>query len=261
MNILDSFTPCYLTTGPFSPSAVNYNAGDCNAAAPYPAVHYTPLVVLSAIISAMMRLIDYHVVLHPWQVDKVDFCFCISAYLGVIFGSIKIGLVVAVSISALRALLFITRPRTTVLSLATSQLHGLPEDGPVCRHADGARRARPVHRDTHLLRQRQLRAREVSNAGRISRWNDKEEERTKGKGEIGVQYIVLNMGAVSSIDTSGTSMLVELRKSMDRRGMQVYVSKNEQLFTGRDTYRQYQKVLDLLKLKHPLFFASFGRLL
>jgi len=41
--------------------------GDCNAAAPYPAVHYTPLVVLSAIIiSAMLRLIDYHVVLHPW---------------------------------------------------------------------------------------------------------------------------------------------------------------------------------------------------
>ena len=31
MNILDSFTPCYLTTGPFSPSAVNYNAG-CKAA-------------------------------------------------------------------------------------------------------------------------------------------------------------------------------------------------------------------------------------
>ena len=31
MNILDSFTPCYLTTGPFLPSAVNYNAG-CKAA-------------------------------------------------------------------------------------------------------------------------------------------------------------------------------------------------------------------------------------
>jgi len=29
---------------------------------------------------------------------------------------------------------------------------------------------------------------------RISRWNDEEEERTKGKGEIGVQYIVLDMG-------------------------------------------------------------------
>ena len=125
-------------------------------------------MVLSAIIiSAMLRLIDYHVVLHPWQVDKVDFCFCIGAYLGVVFGSVKIGLVVAVSISALRALLFITRLRTTVLSSATSQLHGLPEDGPVCCHIDGARRARAAHRHAHLLRQRQLRAREVSNAGRL----------------------------------------------------------------------------------------------
>ena len=97
----------------------------------------------------------------------MDFCFCIVAYLGVVFGSVKIGLVVAVSISALRALLFITRPRTTVLSLATSQLHGLPEDGPVCCHIDGARRARAAHRHAHLLRQRQLHAREVSNAGRL----------------------------------------------------------------------------------------------
>jgi len=141
-------------------------SGDCNAAAPYPAVHYTPLVVLSAIIiSAMLRLIDYHVVLHPWQVDKVDFCFCISAYLGVVFGSVKIGLVVAVSISALRALLFITRPRTTVLSSATSQLHGLPEDGPVRHGAGHAGGARPARRRAHLLRQRQLPAGE-SLAGR-----------------------------------------------------------------------------------------------
>ena len=31
MNILDSFTPCYLTTVPFAPPAVNYNDG-CKAA-------------------------------------------------------------------------------------------------------------------------------------------------------------------------------------------------------------------------------------
>jgi len=29
---------------------------------------------------------------------------------------------------------------------------------------------------------------------RISRWNDDEEEHTKGKGKIGVQYVVLDMG-------------------------------------------------------------------
>jgi hypothetical protein len=39
------------------------------------------------------------------------------------------------------------------------QLHGLPEDGPVRRGADGARRARAARGRAHLLRQRQLPAR------------------------------------------------------------------------------------------------------
>ena len=116
--------------GPFSRSAVNYNAG-CKTAMSNvvmslavmltllfltPLFHYTPLVVLSAIIiSAMLGLIDYQGAIHLWQVDKVDFCVCMGAYLGVVFGSVEIGLVVAVSISILRVLLFIARPRTTML--------------------------------------------------------------------------------------------------------------------------------------------------
>ena len=81
-----------------------------------PLFHYTPLVVLSAIImSAMLGLIDYPAAVHLWQVDKVDFCVCLGAYLGVVFGSVEIGLVVAVGISILRVLLFVARPRTTVL--------------------------------------------------------------------------------------------------------------------------------------------------
>ena len=116
--------------GPFSRSAVNYNAG-CKTAMSNvvmslavmltllfltPLFHYTPLVVLSAIIiSAMLGLIDYQGAIHLWKVDKVDFCVCMGAYLGVVFGSVEIGLVVAVSISILRVLLFIARPRTTML--------------------------------------------------------------------------------------------------------------------------------------------------
>ncbi|CAL9115064.1 unnamed protein product, partial [Musa textilis] len=130
MNIAGSFTSCYLTTGPFSRSAVNYNAG-CKTAMSNvvmavavaitllfltPLFHYTPLVVLSAIIvAAMLGLINYEAAMHLWQVDKIDFCVCIGAYLGVVFGSVEIGLVIAVAISILRVLLFVARPRTTVL--------------------------------------------------------------------------------------------------------------------------------------------------
>lgn len=97
--------------GPFSRSAVNFNAG-CKTAASNivmalavmitllfltPLFHYTPLVVLSSIIvAAMLGLIDYQAALHLWSIDKFDFLVCMAAYIGVIFFSVEIGLVVAV---------------------------------------------------------------------------------------------------------------------------------------------------------------------
>ena len=95
---------------------MNYNAG-CKTAASNiimsiavmltllfltPLFHYTPLVVLSAIIvSAMLGLIDYEAAIHLWKVDKFDFVVCMSAYLGVVFGSVEIGLIIAVCFSEL----------------------------------------------------------------------------------------------------------------------------------------------------------------
>lgn len=92
---------------------MNYNAG-CKTAASNivmaivvmltllfltPLFHYTPLVVLSAIIvSAMLGLIDYQAAIHLYKIDKCDFLVCISAYIGVVFCSVGIGLVIAVSI-------------------------------------------------------------------------------------------------------------------------------------------------------------------
>ena len=62
-----------------------------------PLFHYTPLVVLSSIIiAAMLGLIDYDAAIHLWKVDKFDFIVCIAAYIGVVFGSVEIGLVLAV---------------------------------------------------------------------------------------------------------------------------------------------------------------------
>ena len=67
-----------------------------------PLFHYTPLVVLSAIIvSAMLGLIDYQAAIHLYTIDKCDFLVCISAYVGVVLGSVEIGLVIAVFICLL----------------------------------------------------------------------------------------------------------------------------------------------------------------
>lgn len=63
-----------------------------------PLFYYTPLVVLSSIIiAAMLGLIDYEAAIHLWHVDKFDFVVCMSAYIGVVFADIEIGLIMAVS--------------------------------------------------------------------------------------------------------------------------------------------------------------------
>lgn len=60
---------------------------------------FVPIVVLSSIIiAAMLGFIDYDAAIHLWHVDKFDFLVCVTAYIGVVFANIDIGLVLAVSI-------------------------------------------------------------------------------------------------------------------------------------------------------------------
>ncbi|XP_042006933.1 sulfate transporter 3.1-like [Salvia splendens] len=231
MNIVGSCTSCYLTTGPFSRSAVNFNAG-CKTAVSNivmavavmatllfltPLFHYTPLVVLAAIIvAAMLGLIDYEAAMHLWHVDKFDFLVCMAAYVGVVFGSIPIGLMLAIGLSIMRVLLFVARPRTLVLG-------NLP-DSKEYRNIDHYQKAQsipgvlileidaPIYfANSNYLRER------------ITRWIDEEEERIKASGETGLQYVVLDMSAVGNIDTSGISMMDEIKKIIDRRGLKLVV--------------------------------------
>lgn len=58
---------------------------------------------------------------------------------------------------------------------------------------------------------------------RISRWIDEEEDNLKSAGESSLQYVILDMGAVGNIDTSGISMLEEVKKIMERRGLKVII--------------------------------------
>ncbi|KAL8142552.1 hypothetical protein V2J09_015584 [Rumex salicifolius] len=232
MNILGSCTSCYLTTGPFSRSAVNYNAG-CKTAASNivmavavmitllfltPLFYYTPLVVLSSIIvSAMLGLIDYQGAIHLWHVDKFDCVVCLSAYVGVVFGNIEIGLVVAVALSILRVLLFIARPKTSLLgSLPDSKCYRSVDQYPSAQSIPGLlilEIAAPIY---------------FTNAGylreRIARWIDEEEDKLKSLGEGRLQFLILNLGAVGCIDTSGISMLEEVKKINDRRGIKLVLA-------------------------------------
>ncbi|THU58635.1 hypothetical protein C4D60_Mb03t16440 [Musa balbisiana] len=237
MNIAGSLTSCYLTTGPFSRSAVNYNAG-CKTALSNvvmavtvmvtllfltPLFHYTPLVVLSAIIiSAIAGLIDNEAALHLWQVDKIDFCVCMGAYLGVVFGSIEIGLVIAVAVSMLRVLLFVARPRTTVLgNIPNSSTYRRMDQYSAAQSVPGVLIIRidaPIYfANVSYLRER------------ITRWINEEMDMLKSKAETSLHYVILDMGgkSVGSIDSSGTGMLKEVKESLGRRGLQLVLATLE----------------------------------
>ncbi|KAL8252984.1 hypothetical protein R6Q59_036677 [Mikania micrantha] len=229
MNIVGSCTSCYVTTGPFSRSAVNFNAG-CKTAVSNivmavavmftllfltPLFHYTPLVVLSSIIiSAMLGLINYEEAIHLWSLDKFDFVVCMSAYVGVVFASVEIGLVIAVALSILRVLLFVARPRTSAL--------GHIPDSTIYRSMDQYQNVKSVpgililQIDAPIYFANSSYLRE-----RISRWVDEEEDRVKSLGETSLQYVILALSAVGNIDTSGITMLGEVKKIMERRGLKL----------------------------------------
>ncbi|CAK9147019.1 unnamed protein product [Ilex paraguariensis] len=233
MNIAGSCTSCYITTGPFSRSAVNFNAG-CKTAVSNivmalavmitllfltPLFRYTPLVVLSSIIiSAMLGLIDYQAAIHLWKIDKFDFLVCISAFIGVVFASVEIGLVIAVALSVLRVMLFVARPRTLVLgNIPDSMIYRSVHQYPNAKSVPGIL-ILEIDSPIYFANASYLRE-------RISRWIDEEEDKIKSTGEnTSLQYVILDMSAVGTIDTSGISMFEELKKNIDRRGLKLVLA-------------------------------------
>ncbi|KAJ0929414.1 putative SLC26A/SulP transporter, STAS domain superfamily [Helianthus annuus] len=130
MNMVGSCSSCYVTTGSFSRSAVNENAGGQTAMSNIimaltvlvtllflmPLFKYTPDLILAAIIvTAVIGLVDYQSAFRLWKVDKLDFVACLSSFLGVLFVSVPVGLAIAVGISVFKILLHVTRPNTSVL--------------------------------------------------------------------------------------------------------------------------------------------------
>lgn len=115
--------------GPFSKTAVNVNAGCKTPMANVvqaicmmlvllflaPLFSYTPQVALSAIIiSSMLGLIKYKKYYYLLKTDKFDFVICMSAFFGVSFISMDMGLMISVS-SIIPSLDFISVTSTQYL--------------------------------------------------------------------------------------------------------------------------------------------------
>lgn len=232
MNVVGSMTSCYIATGSFSRSAVNYMAG-CQTAVSNivmscvvlltlelitPLFKYTPNAILaSIIISAVVGLIDIEAAILIWKIDKLDFVACMGAFFGVVFVSVEIGLLIAVSISFAKILLQVTRPRTAILgklprTIVYRNILQYPEatkvPGVLIVRVDSA----IYFSNSNYIRERVL------------RWLGDEEEYLKENNQPRIQYLIVEMSPVTDIDTSGIHALDELHKSLTKRDIQLVLA-------------------------------------
>ncbi|KAG4400150.1 hypothetical protein GLYMA_07G006500v4 [Glycine max] len=232
MNIAGSCSSCYVTTGSFSRSAVNYNAGAQTAVSNIimasavlvtllflmPLFYYTPNVVLAAIIiTAVSGLIDYQAAYKLWKVDKLDFLACLCSFFGVLFISVPLGLGIAVAISVFKILLHVSRPNTLVL--------GNIPGTPIFHNLNQYREALRIPSFIILAVESPIYfANSTYLQERILRWVREEEERVKANNESTLKCIILDMTAVTAIDTSGIDTLCELRKVLEKRSLQLVLT-------------------------------------
>ncbi|NP_001148179.1 sulfate transporter 3.4 [Zea mays] len=232
MNMAGSCASCYVTTGSFSRSAVNYSAG-CRTALSnvvmaaavlvtllflMPLFHYTPNVILAAIIiTAVVGLVDVRGAARLWKVDKLDFLACVAAFLGVLLVSVQTGLGVAVGISLFKVLLQVTRPNVVVEGLVP----GTQSYRSVAQYREAVRvpgfLVVGVESAVYFANSMYL-------VERVMRYLRDEEERALKSNHPSIRCVVLDMGAVAAIDTSGLDALSELKKVLDKRNIELVLA-------------------------------------
>jgi sulfate transporter 3 len=179
-----------------------------------PLFQYTPNVVLGAIIvTAVIGLIDIPAACHIWKIDKFDFLVMLTAFLGVIFISVQEGLAVAVGLSTFRILLQITRPKTVMMG-------NIPGTD-IYRNLHQYKEATRIPGFLILSIEAPINFANITYLNdRTLRWIEEEEE-DNIKEHSSLRFLILDMSAVSAIDTSGISLFKELKATLEKKGVEL----------------------------------------
>ncbi|XWS15046.1 hypothetical protein CRYUN_Cryun35bG0060700 [Craigia yunnanensis] len=230
MNLAGSLTSCYVATGSFSRSAVNFSAG-CQTVVSNIVMaitvllalelftrllYYTPIAILASIIlSALPGLIDINEAYYIWKVDKLDFLACIGAFVGVLFASVEIGLLVAVTISFAKILLNSIRPAVELLGrLPRTDIFCEVDQYPMAIKTPGILTLRVnsgllCFANANFLRER------------IMRCLTEEENETEETAKNRILVLIIDMSNVMNIDTSGIVALEELHYKLVSLGIKL----------------------------------------
>ncbi|KAI3872943.1 hypothetical protein MKW92_002847 [Papaver armeniacum] len=232
MNMVGSMTSCYVSTGSFSRSAVN-NMSGCKTPVSNivmsgvvlltllvitPLFKYTPKAILGAVvISAVLTLLDYKEMIRIYKVDKFDFVACMGAFLGVVFTTIEMGLLIAIVISVLKILLQVTRPRTALLGkIPRTTIYRSVEEYPDAYKVPGVLIVRV---DSAIYFPNSNYVKE-----RILRWLVDEEEHLTAKGLPQIKHLIVDMSSVTDIDTTGINELELLFRTLQNQDVQLILA-------------------------------------
>ncbi|KAE8732860.1 High affinity sulfate transporter 1 [Hibiscus syriacus] len=165
----------------------------------------------------VISLIDIEAMSLIWKIDKFDFVACMGAFFGVVFSSVEIGLLIAVSISFAKILLQVTRPRTAVLGkLPRTTVYRNIRQYPDAAKIPGTLIVR-VDSAIYFSNSNYIKE-------RILRWLMDEEEKLKENSQPRIQYLVVEMSPVTNIDTSGIHAMEELLRSLEKRDVKLVLA-------------------------------------
>ncbi|KAL8110758.1 hypothetical protein AgCh_026485 [Apium graveolens] len=242
MNIAGSLSSCYVATGSFSRTAVNFSAG-CETVvsnivmvitviisleALTRLLYFTPIAILaSIIISALPGLIDVHEAYNIYKVDKLDFLALTGAFFGVLFGSVEIGLLVAVTFSNKVAMSF-AKIIISSIQPGIETLGKVPGTDMFCDVNQYPMAVMlPGVLSVRIKSPLLCFANATFIRERISKWAiEKEEMDAKGivttKGTI--QLVILDMSNLTNIDTTGLATLEELYEQLLSQGIMLAIT-------------------------------------
>lgn len=174
----------------------------------------------SIVISGVLSLVDYQAAMYLWKVHKFDFSVWITAFLGTLFVGVELGLGIAVGLSLLLVIFESAYPHTVELGRlpGTSEYRNIKQykeaeryDGIVAVRIDS-----PLYfANTQTLRDK------------IFKYYDRAQKKLESNEYASsnqVKFIILELSAVSHIDTAALHVLEEMVEQLSLSGVTLCLS-------------------------------------
>eukprot|EP00471_Norrisiella_sphaerica_P007528 CAMPEP_0184490428 /NCGR_PEP_ID=MMETSP0113_2-20130426/17861_1 /TAXON_ID=91329 /ORGANISM="Norrisiella sphaerica, Strain BC52" /LENGTH=747 /DNA_ID=CAMNT_0026874307 /DNA_START=55 /DNA_END=2298 /DNA_ORIENTATION=- len=237
-NFCGSMLSAFPTTGSFSRSAVSNSVGTKTQLGGMitalgvlftmvfltPLFAYLPNFVLGAIVvSSVVSLVAYDEAIHLWHVKRTDCLLWVIAFLGTLFLGILTGLAIAVGMSLVIVIYESARPQISLIwRVPGTTNYRIVKQAP---NGEWIKNILIVRFGASMYFANMSYLRDVV-MDMLRRTNDavetaRPEENQMNAGTSDVQYIILEMSPVISVDSSAIHTLEDMAKEFERRGVKL----------------------------------------